>query len=72
VPEQTPIEQLEGQVRTAKGRAALEVLKTELQAGNDAGKKAATASRGGFADAKGTVRQMVANRAAGARGGGTA
>lgn len=64
------IKTLEGAVRTAKGRSALLVLRNELQAGN--GQKAAPASRGGFAGAKGIVRDMIANRAAGAKGGGTA
>jgi hypothetical protein len=64
---------LAGAVKTAKGRAALDVLKTELQAGGSAAsKKAAPPSRGGFGGAKGIVRQMQANRAGSARGGGTA
>jgi hypothetical protein len=64
------IQTLEGAVKTAKGRAALSVLQTELQAGN--GQKAAPPNRGGFGAAKSTVRDMIAARAAGARGGGTA
>lgn len=57
------VKTLGGAVKTAKGRAALGVLEQELQAGPGVRSKGASdSSRGGFAGARSTVRQMVANR----------
>lgn len=65
------IETLQGAVKTAKGRSALSVLETELQAGGGTREKASTGDRGGFPGAKDTVRRMMAARSS-AKGGGTA